>query len=274
MTVGEEQRERLEPVTPADPTTADGRPLARTRSFTRRGGRMPDRHEKVMTDHGETYVLDLPLNGTDTTLDDGYRFDQAAAFGRTAPLVVEIGSGAGDCVVHAAAQRPDLDFLAFEVWRPGVAHTIAKAVAAEVTNLRIAVADAAWSLPLMMAPGSLHEVWTFFPDPWPKKKHHKRRLVQPEFALKIAELLEPQGSWRLATDWADYAWQMRDVVEDCPAFVNPYAGRLADAGDPEVDREGARGGFAPRFELRPITRFERKGLAVDRIVRDLHVTTR
>lgn len=232
---------------------------------------MPDRHERAMEQHGQTYVLDLPLNGTDTTLDSGYRFDAASTFGRTAPLVVEIGSGAGDCVVHAAAERPDLDFLAFEVWLPGVAHTVTKAVAAGVTNLRIAVADAAWSLPVMCAPGSLHEVWTFFPDPWPKTKHHKRRMVQPKVALDIAELLEPGGSWRLATDWADYAWQMRDVVEDCPAFLNPHAGSLADPGDPQVDPEGQRGGFAPRFELRPITRFERKGLKVDRVVRDLHV---
>lgn len=258
----------LDPVVPA---TRDGRPLARTRSFTRRGGRMPERHERVLAEHGGSYVLDLPLNGTDTTLAGDYRFDRAATFGRDAPVVVEIGSGAGDCVVHAAAQRPDVDFLAFEVWRPGVAHTVAKAVAARVSNLRLAIADAAWSLPLMMAPASLHEVWTFFPDPWPKKKHHKRRLVQPEFAVQIATLLEPQGSWRLATDWSDYAWQMRDVLEACPGLVNPNAGRLAYAGDPQVDPGGDRGGFAPRFELRPLTRFERKGIASGRIVRDLHL---
>lgn len=269
--MSDDPREGLESVVP---TTADGRPLARTRSFTRRGGRMPERHERAMAQHGDFYVLDLPLNGTDTTLDPSYRFDREAAFGRRAPLIVEIGSGSGDAVVHAAQQLPDTDFLAFEVWRPGVAHTIAKAVDAGVRNLRVAIADAAWSLPLMMEPGSLAEVWTFFPDPWPKKKHHKRRLVQPEFAAQVAELLVPGGSWRLATDWADYAWQMRTVAEDCPAFDNPHRGRLADPGDVDVDPEGDRGGFAPRFELRPITRFEKKGLAVDRIVRDVHVTRR
>lgn len=233
---------------------------------------MPDRHERAMEEHGATYLLDLPLNGTDTTLDPDYRFDKDAVFGRSAPLIVEIGSGAGDAVVHAAALHPDVDFLAFEVWRPGVAHTITKAVVAGVTNLRIAIADAAWSMPLMFEPGSLHEVWTFFPDPWPKTKHHKRRMVQPSFALEVAELLEPGGVWRLATDWADYAWQMRDVVEGCAQFTNPYAGRLADPGDPDVDPEGSRGGFAPRFEDRPMTRFEKKGLRVERIVRDLAVT--
>lgn len=235
---------------------------------------MPERHERALEIHGPTYLLDLPLNGTDTTLDPGYRFDRTEVFGRSAPLVVEIGSGAGDCVVHAASLHPEVDFLAFEVWRPGVAHTITKAVSAGVDNLRIAVADAAWSMPLMFAPGSLDEVWTFFPDPWPKTKHHKRRLVQPEFASAIAALLKPGGVWRLATDWADYAWQMRDVVEGCAEFTNPYAGRLADPDDPQVDPAGDRGGFAPRFEGRPITRFEKKGLRVDRVVRDLAVTRR
>lgn len=235
---------------------------------------MPDRHERAMAEHGPTYLLDLPLNGTDTTVDAGYRFDAAAAFGRQAPLIVEIGSGAGDCVVHAATQHPDVDFLAFEVWRPGVAHTVTKAVAAGVQNLRLAIADAAWSLPLMFETGTLREVWTFFPDPWPKSKHHKRRLVQPEFADAVADLLEPQGFWRLATDWSEYAWQMRDVVEGCAALENPHAGRLADPGDVELDPQGNRGGFAPRFEGRPLTRFEKKGLRVDRIVRDLAVVKR
>jgi tRNA (guanine-N7-)-methyltransferase len=89
------------------------------------------------------------------------------------------------------------------------------------------------------------------------------------FADKIVDLLEPQGNWRLATDWADYAWQIRDVVEGCAGLTNPDAGRLADPGDVEVDPRGDRGGFAPRFEGRIETRFERKGLRVGRIVRDV-----
>ena len=91
------------------------------------------------------------------------------------------------------------------------------------------------------------------------------------FADVVADVLVPGGTWRLATDWADYAWHMRDVVEASPRFTNPWTGRLADAGDAHVDPEGARGGFAPRFEGRTTTRFETKGLKVERIVRDLEV---
>lgn len=207
--------------------------------------------------------------GEGTTVEPDFRLDVAAVFGRTAPLLVEIGSGGGDCMVHAAKQRPDVNFLAIEVWTPGVAQTIAKCVHEGVDNVRLICADAAQALPSMLGPASVQEVWTFFPDPWPKLKHHKRRLVQSEFAEKIADLLQPQGYWRLATDWAGYAWQIRDVVEGCPSLVNPYAGRLADPGDVGVDPRGDHGGFAPRFEGRVQTRFERKGLRVDRIVRDV-----
>lgn len=230
---------------------------------------MPPRHHRAMERHAAAYLIDVPMDGQGTTVDPGFRLEVEAHFGRWAPLIVEIGSGSGDCVVHAAARHPDHDFLAIEVWRPGVAQTIAKAVHDGVGNLRLICADAAQALPTMLDAGSVHEVWTFFPDPWPKTKHHKRRLVQPEFADRIADLLEPQGSWRLATDWSDYAWQLRDVVEGCPRLVNPYAGRLADPGDVEVDPRGEHGGFAPRFDGRIRTRFEAKGLNVDRVVRDV-----
>lgn len=235
---------------------------------------MADRHRRALTEHGPHFLLDVPLVGAGTTVEEDFRLDVADAFGRTAPLVVEIGSGGGDCVVHAARRHPDWDFLAVEVWVPGVAQTIAKSVHEGVDNLRLICADAAQALPSMLAPASVREIWTFFPDPWPKLKHHKRRLVQPAFADQVADLLEPEGNWRLATDWADYAWQMRDVIEGCSGLVNPYAGRLADPGDGEVDPEGDRGGFAPRFDGRVETRFERKGRKVGRIVRDVLATRR
>lgn len=230
---------------------------------------MAERHHRALAEHGPHYLLDVPMVGEGTTVQPDFRLDPAAAFGRSAPLIVEIGSGGGDCVVHAAQEHPGVNFLAVEVWVPGVAQTIAKCVHEGVDNVRLICADAAQALPTMLGPASTREVWTFFPDPWPKLKHHKRRLVQPEFADKIADLLEPEGNWRLATDWADYAWQIRDVVEGCAGLVNPYAGRLADEGDPEVDPRGDHGGFAPRFAGRVETRFERKGLRVDRVVRDV-----
>lgn len=230
---------------------------------------MAERHHRALDEHGPHYLLGVPLVGSGTTVEPDFRLDVAGVFGRTAPLVVEIGSGSGDCVVHAARQQPDHDFLAIEVWLPGVAQTIAKCVHEGVDNVRLICADAAQALPTMLGPASVREGWTFFPDPWPKKKHHKRRLVQPEFADQMASLLQPEGNWRLATDWADYAWQIRDVVEGCDGLVNPYAGRLADPGDAALDPRGDHGGFAPRFDGRVETRFERKGRAAGRIVRDV-----
>ena len=248
------------------------RPLARTRSFTRRGGRMPERHHRALDDHGAQYVIDVPRKPGSTEPVDGYRVDVDAEFGRRAPLIVEIGSGAGDQIVYAASENPDVNFIALEVWRPGIAQTISKAVHAGVTNVRLIEIDASEALDRLFVPGTVSEVWTFFPDPWPKSKHHKRRLVQLGFAEVVADVLVPGGTWRLATDWADYAWHMRDVVEESPRFVNPHEGRLADPSDGDVDPDGERGGFAPRFAGRTTTRFENKGLRVDRIVRDLEVT--
>lgn len=247
------------------------RPLARTRSFTRRGGRMPERHHRAMSDHADAYVIDVPRKPGSTEPIDGYRVDVEAEFGRVAPLIVEIGSGAGDQIVHAAKENPGTNYIALEVWRPGIAQTISKAVHDGVTNVRLIEIDASEALDRLFEPGTVDEVWTFFPDPWPKSKHHKRRLVQLHFAEVVADVLKADGTWRLATDWADYAWHMRDVVEDSPRFTNPHAGRLADARDVDVDPHGDRGGFAPRFEGRTMTRFESKGVKVDRIVRDLAV---
>lgn len=248
---------------------------ARIRSFTRRGGRMPQRHHRALAEHGPAYLLDLPRQEAGSMVQPGRsRLDLPTVFGRTSSVVAEIGSGSGDCVVAAAGSDTDRDYVALEVWRPGVAQTLAKAAHADVRNLRVAQVDAGQALAELFAPGSLEELWIFFPDPWPKKKHHKRRLVTPEFAETVATVLRPGGTWRLATDWADYAWQMRDVVEGCEAFDNPHAGRLADAGDPAVDPQGDRGGFAPRFAGRVLTRFELKGERAGRVVRDLAVVRR
>lgn len=243
--------------------------MARTRSFTRRGGRMPRGHARALRESGERYLLPVPLPGTGTAVDPAFRLDVPQVFGRRAPLVVEVGSGGGDAIVHGAQQHPQWDFLAFEVWEPGIAHTVHKAAPLGLANLRLVQADAAQALAFILEPGSVHEVWTFFPDPWPKSKHHKRRLVQAGFALTVARLLEPGGCWRLATDWADYAWQIRTVVEDCPLLANPYRGRLAYPGDVHRDPAGDRGGFAPRFDGRVPTRFERKGERDGRPVRDV-----
>lgn len=226
--------------------------LARTRSFTRRGGRMlKASHQAAWDRYADALVLDVPRphgSSGSTAVDPAYRIDPAATFGRVAPLVVEIGSGSGDALVHAATQRPEWDFLAFEVWRPGIGHALAKMGAQPLSNVRFVEADAALALATLLSPESVHEVWTFFPDPWPKTKHHKRRLVSTEFASTVADLVPVGGVWRLATDWAHYARAMRQVVDGHTSW------ELAST---------------ERAPLRPMTRFERRGLEAGREIADL-----
>ena len=239
--------------------------MARTKSFTRRGGRMPDSLERTFAAHGPHYVIELQRDGGYTTVAADEHFDQKAVFGRVAPLVIEVGSGAGDQIVASAAARPDWDFLAFEVWVPGIAKTVSRAVHASIDNVRLIEADAVQAFPILFPDAIATEVWTFFPDPWRKARHHKRRLVQASFAAEVARVLADDGIWRLATDWADYAWQMRDVVEAETHLVNPYRGQNPHPQDPESER----GGFAPRWDGRVDTRFERRGQRAGREVFDV-----
>lgn len=230
------------------------RPLARTRSFTRRGGRMPRTHQAAWDRHAAEVVLEVPraLGDTSTVVDPAYRLDVEAAFGRRAPLVVEVGSGAGDALAAGATARPDWDFLAFEVWRPGIGHALAKLEqagdGAVPANARIVEADASIALRTLLEPGSVREVWTFFPDPWPKARHHKRRILTPAFADTVLRLLGAHGVWRLATDWDDYAVSMRKVLDGNPGL------RLVST---------------ERAPLRPVTRFERRGTEAGRSITDL-----
>lgn len=219
-------------------------------SFTRRGGRLTERQQSAWDATAETYVLDAPRHGPNTSIDPTYVLDRQAAFGREAPLVVEIGSGRGEAIVHAAKENPDLDFLGLEVYIPGVAQTLVTIRHEDVSNVRLMIVNAAEALTTMLTPGSVHELRIWFPDPWHKKRHNKRRLVTPDFAAVAARAIEPGGLWRLATDWQDYADQMFEVLSGSPDF------EFSDQ-------------WAPRFEGRPLTRFEGKGLRVDRDIRDL-----
>lgn len=218
---------------------------------------MPPRHHRTFDEHGATYLV--PLSADGTSVDPGAQLNAAEVFGRSAPLIVEIGSGSGDCVVAAAAAHPGTNFLSVEVWSPGVAQTIAKAARADLSNLRIVQADAAGVLASALPEASIEELWVFFPDPWPKKKHHKRRLVEPRLAQNVARVLRPGGIWRLGTDWEDYAFAMREVLRAEPAFENATGERV----------EGVD--FTERFEGRVMTRFERKGLDVGHTVYDIAV---
>ncbi|MGO1532417.1 MAG: tRNA (guanosine(46)-N7)-methyltransferase TrmB [Agrococcus casei] len=234
------------------------RPLYRARpvSFVRRGTRLHGRRLEVWDAYADKYVIDVPRDVAATSIDPGYRFDPAAAFGRTAPLTIEVGTGLGDAIAAGAAQHPDRDFLGLEVYVPGVAAMLGRVTQHNSTNVRAMIANAPEVLETAIAPASVDEVWMFFPDPWHKKRHHKRRLVQHYFADLIARVLKPGGRWRLATDWAEYADHMLEVVTEHPELENPHDG------------------FAPRFEGRVLTNFEQKALKVGREIFDLELVRR
>ena len=178
---------------------------------------------------------------------DGRPLDLPAVFGRTAPLVVEIGSGTGESTVELAAADPGRDVIAVEVHTPGVGSLLRLAEQAGLTNVRVAEGDALVVLRDMLAPGSVDEVRVLFPDPWPKARHVKRRLVSPAFAELVASRLRPGGRLHVATDWAAYAEQVEAVLAATP---------------------GLSGGPVPRPD-RPVTRFEQRARDEGRTVVDL-----
>lgn len=237
-------------------------------SFQPRGGRMNDVQKRAWDAHADQLLIErdafgpVPAPGTPPDPSKpAWRpgINQIALFGRVAPLVIEIGPGMGDATAAMAKARPDVNLLAIEVYKPGIAQTFSHLARADVDNVRVLRADAAEVLRNVVIPDSLAELWLFFPDPWRKRKHHKRRIVTPAFADLVASCLLPGGSWYLATDWEHYARQMLAVVSGCTALENPYA----DVG-----------GWAPRAPFRPETRFEKRGLGAERTIFDLHVIRR
>jgi tRNA (guanine-N7-)-methyltransferase len=229
------------PARPHHRFTEDGRRMREVLSYSRRGNRFTPHQQEAWDAHHQAWVI------PDEAVDEpGFRW--AEWFGREAPLVVEIGSGVGEATGVLAAARPAYDVLALEVWRPGVASSLAEVAAAGATNVRFCSVDAVWVLEHLVAPDSLAGLWTFFPDPWPKTRHHKRRLVDAAFAALAATRLGRGAEWRLATDWADYAAQMRTVLDAEPLLS---------------------GGEVPRWEERPVTKFERKGVEAGRTITDL-----
>jgi tRNA (guanine-N7-)-methyltransferase len=238
-----------EAATPSpEPRTYRDRPV----SFVRRSGRMSEAQERAWTELAPQYVLESPRDLASTSVRPGSAIDPAAVWGREAPLVVEIGSGQGHAIVHAATSRHDTDFLAIEVFRAGLARTMLDADRAGARNLRLVEANAPEVLQHLLPAASVDELWVFFPDPWHKTKHNKRRLVTPEFAALAAVALKDDGVLRLATDWEDYALQMREVMSVAPDFSATFEGE-----------------WAHRFDGRVLTAFERKGAAKGRDIRDL-----
>jgi tRNA (guanine-N7-)-methyltransferase len=177
--------------------------------------------------------------------------DLDAAFGRAAPKILEIGFGMGETTAAIAAAHPENDYLGIEVHTPGVGGLLKQIAERGLANLKLIQHDAVDVLRVMIAPASLDGVHVFFPDPWPKKRHHKRRLVQTDFVALLASRLKPGGYVHLATDWEEYAQQMLAVLSAEPQLENTAEG------------------FAPRPAYRPQTKFETRGLKLGHGVRDI-----
>ncbi|WP_101047801.1 tRNA (guanosine(46)-N7)-methyltransferase TrmB [Macromonas nakdongensis] len=216
------------------------------KSFVKRAGRTTTGQAKAFADLGPRFVLPYapqPL-------------DAASAFGRSAPLVLEIGFGMGEATAHIARVRPDDNFLCCEVHEPGVGALLKRIGEQDIANIRILQHDAVEVLDHMLPEATLDGVHIFFPDPWHKKKHNKRRLIQPPLVAKLVSRLKPGGYLHCATDWQPYAEQMLAVLSAEPALVNT----AADAG---------LGGYAPQPDYRPLTKFENRGLRLGHGVWDL-----
>jgi len=232
--------DEVDTLAPAGP---DGRPRRGIRSFVVRAGRMTAAQERAWQELWPRY-------GVETA---DHLLDLAAVFGREARRTLEIGFGNGEALVALAAAHPECDYLGIEVHPPGVGHLLLRAQASGVANLRVICRDAVEVLRDCIAEASLDEVLLYFPDPWPKKRHHKRRIVQAGFVALVASRLRPGGVLRMATDWEPYAVQMLEVAGACPALVS----------------ESTQGGFVPRPDSRPVTRFERRGERLGHGVREL-----
>jgi tRNA (guanine-N7-)-methyltransferase len=221
---------------------SDPTPFPRpVRSYVLRAGRMGSGQERALAELGPRFVLpyaDAVLN-------------TEQVFGRRAPCIVEIGFGMGAATAEIAQARPDVDFIGIEVHEAGVGALLRLIGERGICNLRIVRHDAVAVFEHMLAPGTLAGVHIFFPDPWHKKRHHKRRLIQSAFVAMLVSRLAPGGVLHAATDWQPYAEQMLDVLAAEPGLVNSAAG------------------YAPRPSYRPLTKFEARGVALGHGVWDL-----
>lgn len=222
--------------------SSENTPAHRIRSFIRRQGRITQGQQLALANHWDRYCLDPHAD---------YDFDRV--FGRTAPLIVEIGFGTGDSLAKMAAANPDNDYIGIEVHKPGVGHLMLLLDQQGLTNVRIYCHDAMDIIEHKITDHSLSGVHLFFPDPWPKKKHHKRRIVRPSFVELLTKKLKQAGYFHAATDWQNYAEHMLQVLS---------------AGE-GLGNTSPTGAYCERPEYRPLTRFEQRGLRLGHGVWDL-----
>ena len=219
----------------------------------RRSARMTDSQLKAWESWNELRVVQVPQGETETSIAAGAQVDWDAAFGRHAPVIVEIGSGTGDSLVAMAAAHPEANVVAFEVFQPAVASTLGKLAREGVDNVRIVMADGQQGLERLFSPGQISELWLFFADPWHKSRHHKRRIVQPAWAELVRQKLKVGGVLHMATDWQAYAEHMLEVMSVAPGYKN-----LAEDNT-----------YVPRPTERPVTKFEKRGERLGHGVWDL-----
>jgi tRNA (guanine-N7-)-methyltransferase len=222
---------------------ASGPPERKIRSFVLRQGRITTAQQRAFDEHWQRYGLEFA----------GVPRDFSAVFARSAPLVLEIGFGNGEQLLHAVQTEPERDFLGIEVHRPGVGRLLNGLAAADVGNARLYHHDAVEVLEREIAPSALAEVRIYFPDPWPKKRHQKRRLIQPAFVALLASRVTPGGRLHLATDWADYAEHMQGVLDNAPDWR----------------RNAQHPASTERPSWRIDTHFERRGMRLGHGVWDL-----
>jgi len=222
--------------------------LHRIKSFVLRTGRLTPGQEKAIETLGPAYLL--PYTGQ--AINWNQSFDQTTPTAR--PKILEIGFGMGETTAKIALARPEDDFLAIEVHEPGVGALLKLIGEQGQTNLRLMRHDAVEVVENMIPEGFLDGVHVYFPDPWHKKRHNKRRLIQPKFVELLSSRIKSGGYWHLATDWQEYAEQMMEVLSAEPTLEN--TGTLA-------------GGYAERPSYRPVTKFENRGLRLGHGVWDL-----
>lgn len=217
--------------------------LRRIRSFVRREGRLTQGQQRAMDEL-------LPKFGLD---EGGKRFDLDAIFGRHAPRILEIGFGNGESLAEIAKNHPQNDYIGIEVHRPGVGHLLMQIEELGLSNVRVMCADAVETLERQIPDASLDGIFLFFPDPWHKKRHHKRRQVQPAWAQLVRRKLKCDGKLHMATDWQEYAEHMLEVLTTAEGYKNT----------------SASGDYVPKPDYRPETKFERRGQRLGHGVWDL-----
>lgn len=213
------------------------------KSFVLRAGRISNRQQQGLDEYLKWYELPVCDNP----------WDLKTIFGREAETIVEIGFGMGGSLLEMAEKQPDRNFIGIEVHRAGIGSLVADLREKAITNVRIATVDAVAVFKQQLTNESLAGVQIFFPDPWHKKRHHKRRLIQPEFVQLITQRLKPGGFIHCATDWQDYAEHIKTVLETQPSLLNCQSD----------------GGYSPRPETRPLTKFEQRGQRLGHGVWDL-----